>query len=39
MKWIAKDDHGQLAIWLVIYDALYSWAKYVQEEKYTWQHN
>ena len=32
-----KDDHEQLAAGLVIYDALYSWAKYVQEEKHTWQ--
>lgn len=32
-----KDDHEQLAVGLIIYDALYSWAKYVQEEKHTWQ--
>ncbi|WP_121357266.1 chromate resistance protein ChrB domain-containing protein [Flavisolibacter nicotianae] len=30
------DDHQQLAIGLKIYDALYSWAKYVQDEKHTW---
>jgi hypothetical protein len=34
-----KDDHEQLAFGLVIYDALYSWAKYVQEEKHTWKNN
>ena len=32
-----KDDQEQLSIGLKIYDALYSWAKYVQEEKHTWQ--
>ena len=31
-----KDDHEMLAIGIKIYDALYSWAKYVQEEKHTW---
>ena len=30
------DDHEMLAIGLKIYDALYSWAKYVQQEKHTW---
>ena len=34
-----KDDHEQLAAALIIYDALYSWAKYVQEEKHTWKNN
>jgi hypothetical protein len=34
-----KDDHEQLAFGLVVYDALYSWAKYVQEEKHTWKNN
>ena len=32
-----KDDREQLAIGMKIYDALYSWAKYVQDEKHTWQ--
>lgn len=32
-----KDDQEQLAAGMMIYDALYSWAKYVQEEKHTWQ--
>ena len=31
-----KDDHEMLAIGIKIYDALYSWAKYIQEEKHTW---
>jgi hypothetical protein len=31
-----KDDHEMLAIGMKIYDALYSWAKHVQEEKHTW---
>lgn len=31
-----KDDHEQLEIGMKIYDALYSWAKFVQEEKHTW---
>lgn len=32
-----RDDQEQLSIGLKIYDALYSWAKYVQDEKHTWQ--
>ena len=32
-----KDDHEMLTIGMKIYDALYSWAKYVQDEKHTWQ--
>jgi hypothetical protein len=32
-----KDDHEMLNVGMKIYDALYSWAKYVQEEKHTWQ--
>ena len=32
-----KDDHEMLNIGMKIYDALYSWAKYVQDEKHTWQ--
>jgi hypothetical protein len=31
-----KNDLEQLAIGMKMYDALYSWAKYVQEEKHTW---
>jgi hypothetical protein len=31
-----KNDHEQLEIGMKLYDALYSWAKYVQEEKHTW---
>ena len=29
-------DHSMLEMGMVIYDALYSWAKYVQEERHTW---
>ena len=31
-----KDDYEMLEIGMKIYDALYSWAKYVQSEKHTW---
>ena len=31
-----KDDHEMLNTGMKIYDALYSWAKYVQNEKHTW---
>ena len=31
-----KDDQEMLAIGMKIYDAIYSWAKYVQQEKHTW---
>ncbi len=31
-----KNDLEMLAIGLKIYDALYSWAKYVQDEKHSW---
>ena len=31
-----KDDHTMLAIGLKIYDALYSWSKYLQTEKHNW---
>jgi len=34
-----KDDQEQLAFGLIIYDALYSWAKYVQKEKHTWKNS
>jgi hypothetical protein len=30
------DDQEQLKIGMKLYDALYSWAKYVQNEKHTW---
>jgi len=32
-----KDDYEMLETGIKIYDALYSWAKYVQDEKHTWQ--
>lgn len=31
-----KDDHELLAIGMKIYDALYSWSKYVHNEKHQW---
>ena len=31
-----KNDHAQLEIGMKLYDALYSWAKYVQSEVHTW---
>jgi hypothetical protein len=33
------DDHEMLAFGLKVYDALYSWAKYAQEERHTWKNN
>ncbi|HEX8677911.1 MAG TPA: chromate resistance protein ChrB domain-containing protein [Segetibacter sp.] len=32
-----NNDHEMLSIGMKIYDALYSWSKYVQEEKHIWQ--
>ena len=31
-----RDDHEMLIIGMQLYDALYSWAKFVQDEKHTW---
>ena len=31
-----KNDHEMLKVGMHIYDALYSWAKYVQDERHTW---
>lgn len=31
-----KNDYEQLSVGMKIYDALYSWAKFVQNEKHTW---
>jgi hypothetical protein len=31
-----KDDQEMLAMGMKIYDALYSWAKFVQQEKHNW---
>ena len=31
-----KNDFEMLEVGMKIYDALYSWAKYVQDEKHTW---
>lgn len=36
LSYNVKDDMEQLAFGIKLYDALYSWAKYVQSEKYTW---
>lgn len=45
MKWITREqglsynyvnDHEMLSAGMKIYDALYSGAKYVQDEKHTW---
>jgi len=30
------NDHEQLDVGMKLYDALYSWAKHVQQEKHTW---
>lgn len=34
-----RDDHEQLALGMKIYDALYSWAKFVSDEKHNWNPN
>jgi hypothetical protein len=34
-----KNDHEMLNVGMKIYDALYAWAKYVYEEKHTWNPN
>lgn len=31
-----KDDQEMLAVGMKLYDALYSWAKFVKDEKHTW---
>lgn len=31
-----KNDHEMLEVGMKLYDALYSWAKYVQQEKHNW---
>jgi hypothetical protein len=31
-----KDDHEMLEIGMKLYDALYSWAKHVQQERHNW---
>ncbi len=31
-----QDDLAQLAIGLKLYDALYAWAKFAQQEKHAW---
>ena len=39
LSYNCEDDHEMLAIGLKIYDALYSWAKFVQDEKHSWSPN
>ena len=34
-----RDDHEMLAVGMKIYDALYSWAKHVSDERHTWNPN
>lgn len=34
-----KNDHEMLNFGMKIYDALYSWAKYVSDERHTWKPN
>ena len=34
-----NDDHKQLETGMKIYDALYSWARFVQDEKHQWNPN
>jgi hypothetical protein len=36
LSYNCKNDHEMLSIGMKMYDALYSWAKYVQAEKHTW---
>lgn len=31
-----KDEYEQLSIGMKLYDALYSWAKYVHDERHAW---
>ena len=31
-----RNDHEMLAVGMKVYDALYSWAKYVSDERHTW---
>ena len=34
-----KDDHEMLKSGMIIYDALYSWAKYISDERHNWNPN
>jgi hypothetical protein len=36
LSYNCKNDHEMLEIGMKIYDALYSWAKFVHDEKHTW---
>lgn len=37
LSYNCKNDHEMLDIGMKLYDALYSWATYVQDEKHTWE--
>lgn len=39
LSYNVKDDHEMLNVGMKIYDALYSWAKYVSDERHTWNPN
>jgi hypothetical protein len=36
LSYNCTDDHEHLALGMIIYDALYSWAKYAAAEKHQW---
>ena len=36
LSYIHRDDQELLAIGMKLYDALYNWAKYLQDEKHSW---
>ena len=36
LSYNCQDDHEMLAVGMKVYDALYSWAKYVQAERHDW---
>ena len=36
LSYLYKNDDELLAMGMKLYDALYSWAKYAQDEKHTW---
>ena len=39
LSYNCKDDQEMLATGMKLYDALYSWARYVQSERHTWNPN
>lgn len=36
LSYTIQDDHQMLEVGLKVYDALYAWAKYLQQEKHVW---